>query len=63
MITDSRGRTVVLITSGTGENRVGAIDSLRPGDTTIRIDLGGSAVQKTRDQFRPLAIGDLLTAP
>ena len=62
MITDSRGRTIVLITGGTGQNRVGALDASRPGDTTIRIDLGGSAVQKARDQFRPLAIGDLLTA-
>jgi hypothetical protein len=62
MITDSRGRTIVLITSGAGENRVGAIDSSRPGDTTLRIDIGGSVVQKARDQFRPLAIGDLLIA-
>lgn len=62
MIMDSRGRTIVLITSGTGENRVGAIDSSRPGDTTIRIDLGISIIQKGRDQFRPLAIGDMLAA-
>jgi len=60
MITDSRGRQVVLITGGLGQVRVGAVDASRPGDTTIRIDLGGTAVQKVRAEFRPLAIGDVL---
>lgn len=60
MITDNRGRTVVLITGGLGQGRVGAVDDSRPGDTTIRIDLGGTVVQKIRTEFRPLAIGDVL---
>lgn len=62
MITDSRGRTVVLITGGLGQGRIGAIDTSRPGDTTVRIDLGGSVVQKVRAEFRPLAVGDELVA-
>lgn len=62
MIMDERGRRIVLITTGSGEGRIGAIDDSRPGDCTTRIDLGGMVVEKARGDFRPLTIGETLVA-
>ena len=57
MITDARGRIIVLITEGACAGRIGAVEPQRPGDSTLRIDLGSSAVTKAPGDFKPITIG------
>ncbi len=60
-VSDSQGRTAVVITGGDAQGERGWAHPRQPGWETVRVDLDGMSIQKIPSDFRTMLPSEVLS--